>query len=698
MTLSQLGETTPVVEKSTSEFYHSGKGRRTRDVPLEHRRIIAWDSEGINISGKDKPQHLVLFGCSADAANPLIGQDLHVADVLEYIVKIGRQYPSAVHIGYGFRYDANMIIRHLPVRCLLELKEEGHTKYHDGRGNTYRIHWLPGKRFRVTQYHGKKKHEKTTVTIDDVISFFASSFIKATESVLADELTDEDREVIAHGKAERGQNTWDDMPDVIRYWTAEIRLMERLVEKFRGVMFSAGFMLRDWYGPGSLSSYLIRTRNLRDHIVNGPPDLPRGVHEASKIAYAGGRFELYRVGRFRGPVYSIDINSAYPFAMSQAPSLGLDHGFWEHVDSPTEISFFGVYRLRFKVPAASPFEARAMPLFHRDMRGNITFPNVCEGWYWSPEAFAAANMPGVEIVEGWEWVHDEARPFAFLGDLYEERMRIGKKNLLSMPYKLAANSAYGKFAQRVGWHEDPVKGNHPPRSHCLPLAGWTTSYTRAMLFNVLRQIPTEHLIAVETDGIYTTVNPADLAGVNMGDKLGEWETAIFDEMLYVQNGVYHRRVGDQWLSPKSRGLDTASVALPIVREYLQSCVPGQFPPLQIEMRPRFIGLTAAFASARPVKERHCVWSGAIDPETGQSENVRELVPGGKGKRVHIPEFCAACQEGKSAWDEPHTLIVRSRSDGSMSHPHFLPWEAGSQYPDMDEAETMDRLAEDMVSL
>lgn len=385
--------------------------------------------------------------------------------------------------------------------------------------------------------------------------------------------------------------------------------------------------------------------------------------------------------------------------MSQAPSLGEGCGFWEHVADPDEIRYFGVYRIRFKVPNAGPFEPRAMPLFHRDFRGNITFPNVCEGWYWSPEAFAVANFPGVEIVEGWEWIHDDSRPFAFLGELYDERMRIGKKNVLSMPYKLAANSAYGKFAQRVGWHEDPVKGNHPPRSHCLPLAGWTTSYTRAMLFNVLRQIPTQDLIAVETDGIYTTKNPADLAGVEMGSKLGEWDATVYDEMLYVQNGVYHRRVGDQWLSPKSRGLDTASVALPIVREYLQSCQPGEFPPLEIIMRSRFIGLTAAFASARPVKERHCVWTGSrTDPATGRNENTRELVPGGKGKRVHIPRFCPACQAGKSAWEEPHTLIVRSRSDGSMSYPHHLPWEVGEQYPDTDEAEKLDRIAEDMVSL
>jgi hypothetical protein len=183
----------------------------------------------------------------------LTGKDLRAGDILRYITEIGERHPNAVHIGYGFRYDANMIVRHLPLRCLFQLREKGATFYDYG-GDHYRIHWLPGKRFQVTRRWGKGQRNRTTVTIDDVIAFFASSFIKATESILSDELTDEDREVIAHGKAERGNNRWEDLPSVLHYWRAEIRLMARLMEKFRNVMYASGFMLRDWYGPGALSS------------------------------------------------------------------------------------------------------------------------------------------------------------------------------------------------------------------------------------------------------------------------------------------------------------------------------------------------------------------------------------------------------------------------------------------------------------
>jgi len=92
-------------------------------------------------------------------------------------------------------------------------------------------------------------------------------------------------------------------------------------------------------------------------------------------------------------------------------------------------------------------------------------------------------------------------------------------NPAQVALKLCMNSMYGKLAQRIGW--DPINRRLPPW-HQLEWAGWVTSYTRAKLFNMLRRIPFKHLIAVETDGIYTTMNPARL-GIEHSETLGGWE-------------------------------------------------------------------------------------------------------------------------------------------------------------------------------
>ena len=194
----------------------------------------------------------------------------------------------------------NMIVQTLaiPDKAILKLENQVTIRPASRPGIKYRIEWVPGKMFSVTKRWGKGKRDATTVTIDDVVSFFACPFIKAVESILGDELTDDDREVVAHGKEARADNLWDDMPEVLRYWKAEIRLMERMTERFREVMFNAGFKLTRWYGPGALASYVIRTKGLKEHIQNRP--FEEEVHQASKHAYAGGRFELFRVGRIEG--------------------------------------------------------------------------------------------------------------------------------------------------------------------------------------------------------------------------------------------------------------------------------------------------------------------------------------------------------------------------------------------------------------
>lgn len=647
--------------------------REQRDTPLEKRRIIAWDGEGMKLSGPDKPQHYVMFGCSAEPEFVLIGRNLGTMELLEYIASVGERYPNAVHVGYGFRYDAYMIVKGLPNKYLRTLKERGEVAF-TLNNVRWRIHVIPGKSFRVTKRWATGKTNKgkrsgdgyVSVKIDDMASFFACPFLDACEDILKDVLTDEDREVIKHGKAARKDNQWEDLPDVRRYWTAEIRLMEQMANRFRDVMFRAGIRLKEWYGPGAIASYLITTRKLRDHLQNTP--VIREVHNASKIAYAGGRFELFKVGRIQGPVYGYDINSAYPAALSKAPSLGLNHGEWVWVSNPTEIEEFGVYRITYRhMGKPRPIEFAAMPLFHRDMRGTISFPQVANGWYWSPEARCVAEIgkryPGsVTVHEGWVWRHDGTRPFAFLEDMFQERIRLGKKNVVSMPYKLGPNSMYGKLAQRVGWDE---KNKLPPKSHCLPLAGWITSSCRAALYRVMVQMPMHKLIAVETDGIYTTVPPERLR-MDFGDQLGQWDTDVYDEMLYLQNGVYHSRTGRTWHAPKARGLDVASVSLEAVSRYFRECQPGQFPTLTVQTRERFIGLSMAYMRGRgiDVKAHLGKW------ESGE----RVMEPGGKGKRAHVPNACTECNMGVSAWESPHRLAIRTRSMGEMSLPHPLPWE------------------------
>jgi len=684
-----------VLPSTTAEFYHSGevekpgysrKSFRVKPPAHEERDVIAWDMEGISLSGQEKPQHAVLFGNSAESHNPLLGHKLTTRAMLEYIVDVGERNPHATHVGYAFKYDANMIVAGLSERHILNLWKTGRATFRFDSTYVWSIRWIPGKMFTVTKRWGKRRNTraKISVTIYDFFSFFGSSFIKTMEQILGGDLTDDDREVIAHGKAERGKQDWSDMPAIRHYWEREIKLMQRTFEKFRDVMYRAGFKLTQWYGPGALANYINASRGIREHLRGVQASrvergeryderFPNAVHEASKVAFSGGRFELFQAGRVSGPVYSVDINSAYPYALTKLPSF--KSGRWVHTINPERIEHFGFYRMMWRSPNETPFQVRPQPLFWRDNRGLISYPSMAHGWYPSPEAAATQRMNGIEILEGWHWETDsEDRPWAFLEEMYATRIRLGKQNLLSMPFKLGPNSLYGKYAQTVGWDQEKLL---PPKSHALPVAAWVTSYCRAMLWGVMRQAPSS-VIGVETDSVYLTKDPRELA-ISIGDSLGQWSITEYDQMIYMQNGMYHTQSNGIWTGVKSRGMTAREFPIEAMEEYLSRLTPGEkwkcdktCPKgctdhgITLETKPRFIGAGAALAMSKPLRDVHTSWR----PQT------KHLALGDTGKRVHVPGACVQCRAGQVPDEIPHRLIVNSRSDGyTLSHPRSLPWES-----------------------
>jgi DNA polymerase family B len=684
------------VERSTAAFYHTGEARkpgysrtayRVKAPETIDKTVIAWDMEGISLSGQEAPQHAVLFGCSIERDAPLVGTKLGTREMLEYIIEVGERNPHALHVGYGFKYDANMLVAGLPVEHIKRLWRDNRTTFRFDSEFVWSVHWIPGKMFTVTKRWGTKRNTraKTTVTIYDFLSFFAKPFLDVCEELLRDELTDTEHDVIAHGKKQRGQNTWDDMPSIRHYWYEEIGLMQRVFEKFRDVMYRAGFALKEWYGPGALANYINAVHSIRPQLAGVQTttgQLPEAVHEASKRAFSGGRFELFKTGRITGPIFSVDINSAYPHALTQLPSF--ETGRWVYDPHPGDVQRFGFYRIRYASPNRNPLEVRPQPLFWRDNRGLISYPDKVHGWYASPEAAVVQGMPGVEILEGWYWeTEKEDRPWEFLTDMYATRQRLGKKNLLSLPFKLGPNSLYGKYAQTVGWDQ---KKNLPPKSHALPVAAWVTSYCRAMLWTVIRQDPSS-VIAVETDSVYTTRDPRSL-NLSIGDALGQWGLTTYDEIVYVQSGMYHTKTDGVWVGVKSRGMNATEFPHWKLEEYLQSLRPGEkWEDITLNTRPRFIGAGAALAMNSPLKTVHTSWR----------SQKRSLALGDTGKRIHVPGACTACRAGIAPTYGPHRLHINSRSDGeTLSFPRKLPWEKGDQYEVVKQMERAKQIESELI--
>jgi hypothetical protein len=650
-----------VTESVDLVAYHNGSGMHARQsihLPKD-RQFIAWDGEGAKGNGSTRPQEYVLLGCST--GERLIGPSLRTEKLLAFIIQIGKKYPGAYHVGFAFDYDTNMILRNLSPNKLRILKNRGSVLI-----SNYRVEHVSSKWLQITQYgqnYKKDKNDRFTIRIADIFGFFQCSFVAAVKSYIPDHPLMAELNKIEEGKAERKYFTYDKIDYIESYWVTEIALLLALVERLREMLYSVDLNVTRWHGPGAIANFVYRTQGIASHKAL----TPEPVREAARYGYAGGRFELYRLGRHTG-VYGIDINSAYPAAISRLPSLS--EGTWEHVLSPTSVVEFGIYHVRLSA-FAGPVK-KPSPLFHRDFQHNISYPWFVEGWYWSPEIELILPMlgkKGLEIVEGYEYVGWHSRPFGFVEEMYYERKRLKREgNGAEKALKLALNSLYGKMAQRVGWE----RNGRPPTWHQLEWAGFVTSATRARLYSVMARIPWENLIAVETDGIYTTADPASL-GITDSPDLGEWEFSQYEEMMYVQSGVYFARDRDKGWSGKYRGLDNGTLNADGIGEYLRGLGPNPTAdkPWDSITGPttRFIGYKAALhrqdQNMGPMKVHHCVW------ET----TPREISPGEVGKRVHSPKLCAACRAGANAYEMPHDLVIRSRSIGNpVSEMHSIPWE------------------------
>lgn len=637
--------------------------------PKPERRFIAWDGEGVNINGPGRPQSYVLFGCST--GDRLISKShLPTTDLLRFIIDVGRRYPRAHHVGFAFNYDANMLIRSLPERLLLQMHKEGFCYLRDGEW-TYYLEFRPGKWFQVSRWPADKSRKgkslRTTVRIEDVFSFFACSFIKAYEKLIGTAPA-----IVTSGKARRKEFSIDELDTIEEYWRVEIGMLEELAESLRSNLYSAGLKVSSWYGPGVLANYTMRQHSVKSSMANTPP----GVSTAARYAYAGGRFELFRMGRALGPLYSIDINSAYPDAIRQLPNLA--EGEWDWVDRPPRsLREFGVWHVRYHAPAAKGYFTAPGPFFHRDKLGLISFPPKLEGWYWGPEVWTARNLPGVDIVGGWIFRRSKSiqelsqdsptgssAPFAWIADMYNQRMEWKREgNASQLALKLCMNSLYGKMAQRIGWNEQKRTA---PTWHQLEWAGWVTSYTRAKLYRAMVDIlrcDERGLIAVETDGIYTTVRP-ELLGIEASEELGGWSVDVYDEIIYVQSGLAWLRKNGEW-EDKRRGLDADSFTLDDARGYVASLLPRkrEWPAFEGKST-RFVGLGAAIASSIPTKVRHCVWATA----------PKHISVGAVGKRGHRAGDCQSCRDGLNAYEGMHDLGIRTNALGAPhSYPHPIPW-------------------------
>jgi hypothetical protein len=456
--------------------------------------------------------------------------------LFEFLLKEAREHPKGIHVIFAGGYDFNMILRSLTRWHLKNLASRGYVKW-----KGYFIRLIIGKLLRI-----HKVDTGQSMTLWDVFPFFQTSFVK---TLAAWGITTDSIDNIIAQKQQRNVFSFSDFDEIRRYCFQELEAFSLLMTAFHSSLREADIRVSRWDGPGAIAANLFGKHGVKRHMEQ-PSD---EVNEAAQHAYFGGRIELIQQGNYEGEVNYYDINSAYPSVISELPSLA--NGRWSYHMETTpndlrNLRSFSLCHLSWHHPSLQSF----FPLPWRAPNGNVYFPPTGEGWYWLPEVLALADTyPGTfEVSEVWEFVDNEARPFAWVADMYEQRRqwkaegRGGEKVL-----KLGLNSLYGKMIQQVGWN--PNNERLPPY-HQLEWGGYVTSATRAKLYRAASSNP-DGVIGFETDGILTT----SVLEVDIGNSLGAWGVDTYSGITYVQNGVYFLRNKRGW-QPKFRGFDPGTLS------------------------------------------------------------------------------------------------------------------------------------------
>lgn len=522
--------TESVRHKKSSHTARAAKRRAVREEPLVFHCV---DGEGQEIDGEHR---YVLLGVGENQVSDPNGLSWEriFAHLYGQFREGGHAY-TGFFLGYDFAQWIKGIDEYKARRLLLSSERAKRRRMvgHNGEplnGQIYfpvdlegwEVDMLGMRRMRL-----RPEGEQRWVYICDTGAFFQKSFLSVIDPKewSYPVVTDDEYRIIMDGKAKRESAVLND--DMRGYNALENDVLARVLGALDSGLRELGIHLspKQWFGPGQAAQEWLTGRAPEGTVIR--KIVPQEFLEAARQSYFGGWFEIMAHGIIPGESHEYDINSAYPAIISGLPCL-LHGRYTAGEGNPPEFSGNTLCLVR---ATAGGSNTRIGAMLHRDRDGNISRPDLTEGWYWYHEIEAAMNAGIVDYIDYLEWHMYEpcdcTPPLGEIAELYQRRLEVGKKTPLGIAAKLIMNSCYGKFAQSVG---DPKFGN--------PVyASLITTGCRTMILETIATHPkgTADVLMVATDGVYfRSLHP----GLPLNGDLGGWEHTSRWDLTLFKPGVY----------------------------------------------------------------------------------------------------------------------------------------------------------------
>jgi len=413
-----------------------------------------------------------------------------------------------VHFGiYNLKFDSGSILYGLPFSNLNELRIEGQTVH-----NGYKYNYIPHKRLRISaRGHG--------VTFWNIAQFYNCSLEKAASKYLNEHKDD------IETKTFTAEYIKINLDKIKKYCIQDAVLTARLYDYLVNGLKDLALVPTALYSTASLSYQYFRKNSKIEDVWDLWCKHPYYLKLAC-WSYTGGKFEIYKRGKFTG--YNYDINSAYPYEMSKLKSLvGVRLRCKPIYQETADYGFLKVWinnKEGFYLPCA--IKAKGLNIYP----AGSFYCTITKSEY---EYIISLGIDVKIISACWLWTQTEHRPYEkIVNGLYERKTHY--KDIDRRQYmltKIMLNGFYGKCCQLIQKNNgDLMAGN------CWnPIyASIITANTRVRLCEICNERPKD-IIAVHTDSIILkTAFPQNL----IGEKLGQWSLAGHGEGVMVACGVY----------------------------------------------------------------------------------------------------------------------------------------------------------------
>lgn len=422
-----------------------------------------------------------------------------------------RKYRGSQFVVFNLKYEQGAILQNLPLEALDILRLKGKVMVDD---YTFRV--VGYKCLRISK-------GKNAVTFWDMWTFFNMSLASAARHFT--NLTKYDLDVTLFTPDYIASN----LDTIKTYCIRDAEITVALFQVLLGMCKRLGINPTTFYSIATIAYKYFRENT--DYVTAKYLwDNHRDVLEAACKAYSGGKFEVTTRGK--GNFYEYDINSAYPYEMSNLIDMSKPRVVRSNIYKPTAI--YGFLYCDIFLPGDD-----AHPVAYKRGTVNIFPSGHFKQWIGKASYEYLVKLPDakIKIIKGiWLYARHKTHPYRkIIQRLYEVKAEAKLKDDKELYYfsKKLLNSIYGKTVQLIR------KGDTIEASTCwFPIYGAIiTENVRIRLAELQVKYPS--IVAVHTDSVIST-KKLPLA---ISDGLGDWDFTESGLGIVIGCGFY--QVGDK---------------------------------------------------------------------------------------------------------------------------------------------------------